>query len=39
VTKPCPCCDELEKELELCHEALNRRGMDLRAYEALKAGR
>jgi hypothetical protein len=36
----CPCCEELEKEIELCHEALNRRGMDLRivvAGEALEA--
>jgi hypothetical protein len=24
----CACCDELEKELELCHEALNRSGVD-----------
>lgn len=27
-TNACGCCDELERELELCHEALNRSGVD-----------
>lgn len=33
----CPFCDELEKELDLCHEALNRRGVDLGLVAALGA--
>lgn len=36
-TNACACCDELERELELCHEALNRGGMDLRLVATLTA--